>query len=96
MHRDVNTMVQQLLVWHLLQLERYKMSTRDLPITVAVAKVKRFYDSVPDQRCLILINVINAHSLVSHSEDISTDSIISRSHYFAISEILMEDSMQSE
>ncbi|GFS78341.1 hypothetical protein TNCV_4766271 [Trichonephila clavipes] len=58
-----------------------------------VAKVKKFGDSVPDQRCLILIPAINSQSLVLHSEDISTDSHINRSVYLAMNETWMEDSM---
>ncbi|GFQ86732.1 uncharacterized protein TNCT_365501 [Trichonephila clavata] len=54
---------------------------------------KKFCDNVPDQRCLILITVINAQTLVAHSEDISFDSIINRSDYLEISETWMEDSM---
>ncbi|GFQ81496.1 hypothetical protein TNCT_54611 [Trichonephila clavata] len=41
----------------------------------------------------MLITVINAQSLVVHSEDISTDFIINRSDYLAISETWMEESM---
>lgn len=61
------------------------------PLPTLVAQVKKFCDYVPDQRCLILITAINAQSLVAHSEDISTDSIINRSDYLAISETWMED-----
>ncbi|GFQ96850.1 hypothetical protein TNCT_161251 [Trichonephila clavata] len=68
------------------------LAKHQLPILVAKVK-KKFCDSVPDQRCLILITAINAQSLVAHSEDISTDSIIHRSDYLAISETWMEDSM---
>ncbi|GFW87246.1 hypothetical protein TNCV_5125981 [Trichonephila clavipes] len=63
------------------------------PLPTLVSKVKKLCDSVPDQRCLILITTINAQSLVTHSEDISSDSIINRSDYSAISEIWMDYSM---
>ncbi|GFW85645.1 hypothetical protein TNCV_852961 [Trichonephila clavipes] len=63
------------------------------PLQTLVAKVKKFCDSVPDQRCLILMTTINAQSLVAHSEDISIDSITDLSCYLTISETWMEDSM---
>ncbi|GFX31547.1 hypothetical protein TNCV_687951 [Trichonephila clavipes] len=63
------------------------------PFPTLVVKVKIFCDSVPDQRCFILITVINAQSFVMHSEDISTDSIINRSDYLAINETWVEDSI---
>ncbi|GFR33030.1 hypothetical protein TNCT_261511 [Trichonephila clavata] len=48
---------------------------------------------IPDQRWLLLITTINAQSLIAHSEDISTDSIINRPDYLAISDTWMEDAM---
>ncbi|GFR01381.1 hypothetical protein TNCT_596151 [Trichonephila clavata] len=63
------------------------------PLPTLVAKVEKFCDSVPDQRCLILITAIYAQSLVAHSEDISTDFIIIRSDCLTISENWMEDSL---
>ncbi|GFU18987.1 hypothetical protein TNCV_2347641 [Trichonephila clavipes] len=66
------------------------MSARYWPL---VAKVKKFCNRVPDQLCLILITAINAQSWIALSEDISTDSIINRFDYLAISETWMKDSM---
>ncbi|GFR24915.1 hypothetical protein TNCT_263241 [Trichonephila clavata] len=68
-----------------------RLAQHSLP--TLVARVKTFCNSVPDQRCFILITAINAQSLVAHLEDISTDYIINRSDYLAISETWQEDSL---
>ncbi|GFQ65700.1 hypothetical protein TNCT_556821 [Trichonephila clavata] len=71
----------------------YERSARDFlaqhPLPTLLAEEKMFYNSVPDQRCLILITAINAQSLAVDSED----NIINRSDYLAISETWMENSM---
>ncbi|GFY28232.1 hypothetical protein TNCV_4395661 [Trichonephila clavipes] len=54
--------------------EYQRLDQHPLPTLVAIEKM--FCDNVPDKRCLILITTINAQSLVTHSGDISIDSII--------------------